>query len=217
MAKRCPFCQKEMPDEANFCLNCFSALGTEASPESCGAKNGNHDKKPTHKHTKKHISKPKAENALPLGNKKARRKIFTAAVLACTFLLCGILAGLTRKQIRTAALGEPETMAVLVTDENGEAVTDENGDNVYEYVEVPQEEKGFFGKLFGSFMHNKDDAEGTDNTYAENGSKGEAAQDKAEGSVYSAGNTGSGTVGSNTGSSKTEENITDNSPPSSEG
>lgn len=63
MAKRCPFCQKEMPDEANFCLNCFSALGTEASPESCGAKNGNHDEKPTHKHTKKHISKPKAENA----------------------------------------------------------------------------------------------------------------------------------------------------------
>ena len=44
--------------------------------------------------------------------------------------------------MRTAALGEPETMAVLVTDENGEAVTDENGDNVYEYVEVPQEEKG---------------------------------------------------------------------------
>lgn len=34
-------------------------------------------------------------------------------------------------------------MAVLVTDENGEAVTDENGDNVYEYVEVPQEEKAF--------------------------------------------------------------------------
>ena len=62
MAKRCPFCQKEMPDEANFCLNCFSALGTEASPESCGAKNGNHDEKPTHKHTKKHISKPKAKN-----------------------------------------------------------------------------------------------------------------------------------------------------------
>lgn len=143
MAKRCPFCQKEMPDEANFCLNCFSALGTEASPESCGAKNGNHDEKPTHKHTKKHISKPKAENALPLVNKKARRKIFAAAVLVCTFLLCGILAVLTRKQIRTAALGEPETMAVLVTDENGEAVTDENGDNVYEYVEVPQEEKGF--------------------------------------------------------------------------
>lgn len=165
MAKRCPFCQKEMPDEANFCLNCFSALGTEASPESCGAKNGNHDEKPTHKHTRKHISKPKAENALPLVNKKARRKIFTAAILACTFLLCGILAGLTRKQIRTAALGEPETMAVLVTDENGEAVTDENGDNVYEYVEVPQEEKGFFGKLFGSFMHNKDDAEGTDRQY----------------------------------------------------
>ena len=144
MAKRCPFCQKEMPDEANFCLNCFSALGTEASPESCGTKNGNHDGKPTHKHTKKHISKPKAENALPFVNKKARRKIFTAAILACTFLLCGILAGLTRKQIRTAALGEPETMAVLVTDENGEAVTDENGDNVYEYVEVPLEEKGFF-------------------------------------------------------------------------
>lgn len=42
-------------------------------------------------------------------------------------------------------------------------------------------------------------------------------QDKAEDSVYSTGNTGSGTVGSNTGSSKTEENITDNSPPSSEG
>lgn len=217
MAKRCPFCQKEMPDEANFCLNCFSALGTEASPESCGAKNGNHDEKPTHKHTKKHMSKPKAENALPLVNKKARRKIFTAVILACTFLLCGILARLTRKQIRTAASGEPETMAVLVTDENGEAVTDENGDNVYEYVEVPQEEKGFFGKLFGSFTHNKDDVEGTDNTYAENGSKGEAVPDKVEGSVYSAGNTGSGTVGNNTGNSKTEENITDNSPPSSEG
>lgn len=151
MAKRCPFCQKEMPDEANFCLNCFSALGTEASPESCGAKNGNHDEKPTHKHTKKHISKPKAENALPLVNKKARRKIFAAAILACTFLLCGILAGLTRKQIRTAALGEPETMAVLVTDENGEAVTDENGDNVYEYVEVPQEEKRLFRKAFRQF------------------------------------------------------------------
>lgn len=45
MAKRCPFCQKEMPDEANFCLNCFSALGTEASLESYGAKNGNHDEK----------------------------------------------------------------------------------------------------------------------------------------------------------------------------
>lgn len=74
MAKRCPFCQKEMPDEANFCLNCFSALGTEASPESCGAKNGNHDEKPTHKHTKKHISKPKAENALPLVNKKSAAK-----------------------------------------------------------------------------------------------------------------------------------------------
>ena len=116
MAKRCPFCQKDMPDEANFCLNCFSALGTEASPESCGAKNGNHDEKPTHKHTRKHISKPKAENALPLVNKKARRKIFAAAILACTSLLCGIPAGLRRRQIRTAALSEPETMTLIDPD-----------------------------------------------------------------------------------------------------
>ena len=218
MAKKCPFCQKEMPDEANFCLNCFSALGTEASPESCGTKNSNRDEKPTHKHTKKHISKPKAENALPLVNKKARQKIFTAAVLVCTFLLCGIIAGLTRKQIRTTLSGEPETMAVLVTDENGEAVTDENGDNVYEYVEVPQEETGFFGKLFGSFMHNKDDAEGTDNTYAENGDAGETASDKATDSVPSTGNTVPvGKDGNETPDVTEEEEVIDNSPPSSEG
>lgn len=85
MAKRCPFCQKEMPDEANFCLNCFSALGTEASPESCGAKNGNHDEKPTHKHTKKHISKPKAENALPLVNKKRGEKYLRRRFLHAPF------------------------------------------------------------------------------------------------------------------------------------
>lgn len=83
----------------------------------------------------------------------------------------------------------PKPWRFSLPTENGEAVTDENGDNVYEYVEVPQEEKGFFGKLFGSFTHNKDDAEGTDNTYAENGSQGEAVQDKAEDSVYSTGNT----------------------------
>ena len=217
MAKKCPFCQKEMPDEANFCLNCFSALGTKASPESRGAKKGNHDEKPSHKHTKKHISKSKVKNALPTGRKKARRKAFTAAVLVCTFLLCGIIAGLTRKQIRTALSGEPETMAVLVTDESGEAVTDEKGDNVYEYVEVPQEETGFFGKLFSSFTHNKDDAEGSDNTYTENGDAGETASDKATDSVPSTENTVPVGKDSNETPDVTEEEVIDNSPPSSEG
>lgn len=91
MAKRCPFCQKEMPDEANFCLNCFSALGTEASPESCGAKNGNHDGKPTHKHTKKHISKPKAEmlyrsSTKKRGEKYLRRRFLHAPFCCAVFL-----------------------------------------------------------------------------------------------------------------------------------
>ena len=40
--------------------------------------------------------------------------------------------------------------------------------------------KKAFRKTFRQFTHNKDDAEGTGNTYAENGSKGEAVQDKAE-------------------------------------
>lgn len=98
----------------------------------------------------KHISKPKAENALPLVNKKARRKIFAAAVLVCTFLLCGILAVLTRKQIRTAALGEPETMAVLVTDENGKPSPMKTATmftNMLKY----RKRKRFFRKAFRQF------------------------------------------------------------------
>lgn len=143
MKKICPKCEKEIPEEAAFCLFCFNDL--EKSDIDTDSVDGSKKKK-----------------AVFLF-KKNRKKIVACASSAAVFLLVmGICIGALHSvnSVPAKTVDETyivtETQKVAVTTPSGEAVTDISGEQVFDIVTVSSvqavttEKQSFFEKIFSS-------------------------------------------------------------------
>lgn len=108
MQRICPNCSHELPEEASFCLNCFTQLNIADEPD--------------------------VPSFAVIGKKRSVRKplIISACILLALTALSA--AGYRRLSgiIPKSAVSEDETVLVPVTGENNEAVTDEHGEIVYQ-------------------------------------------------------------------------------------
>lgn len=151
MGKKCPNCGKELPEEAAFCLFCFTDIDNYKKSEICPV---------AVTATENSVSKLSFSSAL---KKKLNKKIFCRIGIAAAFLLIMGICIFSMKSINSsdtlkAETGTTiikETSTVAVTDKGGEAVTDEAGEQVFEVVEVTKiapvsttEKQGFFDKIF---------------------------------------------------------------------
>lgn len=177
MDRICPNCGKELPEEAEFCLYCFTDI-----------KNFKKDKEEIAKPV---IEKPvviKSEpevKAQKKPEKKTRKQLLCriACVLAflIVILLCAVgmkscgrkNAPVNNEEVVTQTTVVKETVAVAVTDPQGEQITDAQGEQVTSIVEVTKVEtitiatttqkRGFFDKLFSTTSPSKNDKNTTEN------------------------------------------------------
>ncbi|MGN0526704.1 MAG: zinc-ribbon domain-containing protein [Acutalibacteraceae bacterium] len=150
MERKCPNCGKELPEEASFCLYCFSDISfnkAEAHPIAVKAS--------------KKIPKP-APALITIKAKFNKRLLGRIGCVAAFLLIMGICAIAMRSvNLNNSLKAEAdttiikETSTVAVTNEAGESVTDENGEQVFDIVEVTKiaqvtttEKQGFFNKIF---------------------------------------------------------------------
>lgn len=153
MERKCPNCGKGLPEEATFCLYCFTDLNDcgkdEVSPVA--AKANKKTPKPT----------PALITLKTKFNKRFLRRIGCVAAFLLIMGIC-ILA-MRSVNLNNSLKAEAdttiikETSTVAVTNEAGESVTDENGEQVFDVVEVTKiaqvtttEKQGFFDKIFNS-------------------------------------------------------------------
>lgn len=155
MENKCPKCGKPLPEEASFCLYCF----TDIEAFSSTAALHNDAKEPA-----KESSKAKAA---ALNGGKARLKLNKrTARTVCAAALFLIFAGACVAIMRGANFSEPvpfedetvivkETQNVAVTTDDGASVTDADGEQVFEVVEVTRvetvtatEKQNVFDKIF---------------------------------------------------------------------
>ena len=171
MQRVCPYCGKELPEEASFCLNCFTQLNKADEPSS--------------------VSFPVGQRVVYSHGGKIK---LISVLCAFTLIAAGVTAMYLRVRNTPAPLKVSENETVLVplvdengetvtnasgeavltpavqvtdsegntsyrsveavTDENGEAVTDSDGNRVYAEVQSDesktQKTQGLFDRLFGS-------------------------------------------------------------------
>ena len=168
MDRVCPNCGKELPEEAEFCLFCFTDIKnfkkSEAAPIPAEEKVASFDK---------------ADVPSPGKNKHGGRSFkITLLVLLFVFLIVfsavamkscgkGEVTDTEQTDIITDTTIISETVAVVVTDSQGVDVTDALGEQVTSIVQVTKvetitiapttEKQGFFDKLFSTTSPNKND------------------------------------------------------------
>lgn len=157
MENKCPFCGSELPEEASFCLVCFTTLNPPVDTTE-------NNKKPF----------------LLLLKTHSKKLCSGAAALLASLLIMGICIAAMKntnsapKPLKndTTIIVE-ETYYVPVTEENGVAVTNESGEQVTDVVEVTKietlppsttEEQGFFDKIFSSPTSKNDKNNNSDKT-----------------------------------------------------
>ena len=137
MSKNCPNCNAEIPEEASFCLNCFSYVN-EVIP----------------------LAPVKVVNA------KRKFKNVNNIVIGFTTIAIVLVSlftvGRIKKSKEIISNTEIVTQYVPMTQENGEYVFDENGDVVntieeYEVVVENETHNSFFDKLFNRDTEDSDD------------------------------------------------------------
>lgn len=139
MEKKCIHCGAPLPQEADFCLKCFSPQTKPTTPAAVS------DQAPKKTHTHRIQKWKTAPKAFLFWRTKRTR------ILACTamlFVTCGICFLAVQAANRNTAPAVLQTTQVPVTQENGEFVTDAAGEIVTETVEITTEAQGFFEKLF---------------------------------------------------------------------
>lgn len=140
MENKCPKCGKPLPEEAAFCLYCFTDINSVFE------------------------NSQNAENKTPEKKKSRNKKAYIKAI--CGIAVFVTVFCLSTAFMRSANSDRPlvnsgetvivkETEIVAVTKENGEAVTDEAGKQVLGVVEVSRieqvsepEKQGFFDRIF---------------------------------------------------------------------
>lgn len=153
LERKCPNCGKELPEEAAFCLFCFTDINNYKKSEVCPAVVAT---------TENEVKKAPFIVAFKA---KLNKKLFCRIGVAAAFLLLMGVCIFAMKSMNSGDNLKPEndtkiikeTSTVAVTDKGGEAVTDEAGEQVFEIVEVTKiapvsttEKQGFFDKIFGS-------------------------------------------------------------------
>lgn len=153
LEKKCPNCGKELPEEASFCLFCFTDINNYKKSEVCPAVVATTE------------NEVKKAPFIVTFKAKLNKKLFCRIGVAAAFLLIMGICIFAMKSMNSGDNLKPEsnttiikeTSTVAVTDKGGEAVTDEAGEQVFEIVEVTKiapvsttEKQGFFDKIFGS-------------------------------------------------------------------
>ncbi len=153
MERKCPNCGKELPEEAAFCLFCFTDINNYKKSEVCPAVVAT---------TENEVKKAPFIVAFKA---KFNKKLFCRIGVAAAFLLIMGICIFAMKSMNSGDNLKPEnnttiikeTVTVAVTDKGGEAVTDDAGEQVFDIIEVTKiapvsttEKQGFFDKIFGS-------------------------------------------------------------------
>ena len=162
MENKCPNCGKVLPEEAAFCLYCFTDIQSfkksETHPAAVVAT------------TKTAAKAPVLSGLKSKFNKKTFCRIGVVAAFLlimgiCIFAMRNINSGDSLKTTEGTTIIN-ETSTVAVTDNSGEAVTDESGEQVFDIVEVTKiatvtttEKQGFFDKVLDA-VTNKNDSTG---------------------------------------------------------
>lgn len=160
MERKCPNCGKALPEEAEFCLYCFTDIESfkksQVRPVAATSRNGS------------------CITAL-FGILKAKltKKLFCRIGVFAAFLLVMGICIFAMKTINSqdSLKTNPgttilkDTSAVAVTKENGETVTNTNGEQVFDIIEVTKvvtvsttEKQGFFDKIFNSSSAEKENS-----------------------------------------------------------
>ena len=139
MEKKCIHCGAPLPQEADFCLKCFSPQTKPTTPAAVS------DQAPKKTHTHRIQKWKNAPKAFLFWRTKRTRILACAAMLFVTCGICFLAVQATNRNTAPAVL---QTTQVPVTQENGEFVTDAAGEIVTETVEITTEAQGFFEKLF---------------------------------------------------------------------
>lgn len=182
MENKCPNCGKVLPEEAAFCLYCFTDIQSFKKSET---------------HPVTVVADEKSTKKIPVlvGLKsKFNKKLFCRIGVVAAFLL---IMGICIFAMRNINSGDSlkttegttiinETSTVAVTDSSGEAVTDESGEQVFDIVEVTKiatvtttEKQGFFDKVLGAVTNKNDGTDANKNDTSTNGSGNSASSDKA--------------------------------------
>lgn len=159
MERKCPSCGKELPEEAAFCLFCFTDIDNYKKSEVC----------PVAVEATKNTEKK--TSFLVVFKSKFNKKLFCRiGIVAAFFLIMGICI-FSIKSMNSGDNLKPEndttiikeTSTIAVTDKGGEAVTDEEGEQVFDVVEVTKiapvsttGKQGLFDKIFGSSSTEKE-------------------------------------------------------------
>lgn len=181
MERICPNCGKELPEEAEFCLYCFTDIKNFKKDKEAPAK-------PVVEKTT--VAQPEVKEQKK-SEKKSKKKMLCriACVLAflVVILLCAVGmkscgrkdAPVNNEDFVTQTTVVKETVAVAVTDPQGEQVTDAQGEQVTSIVEVTKVEtitiaattqkQGFFDKLFSTTAPSKNDKNTTENNTSAGG------------------------------------------------
>lgn len=139
MDKKCPHCGAPMPQEADFCLKCFSTQPKPASPAATGGKVPRKARVHSEKNTNRY------KKAFLIWRTKRARILACTAMFVLTVGICFLAVQTANRNTVPTAI---QTTQVPVTKENGEFVTDTAGEIVTETVEITTEAQGFLEKLF---------------------------------------------------------------------
>ncbi len=159
MENKCPFCGSELPEEASFCLKCFTSLKPAIDTDK-------DNKKPF---------------AFFTWLKAHSKRVFGGVAAALAFILIMGICVASMKSTNSAPKPQAidttiiveETQYVPVTEAGGVAVTDKDGEQVTDVVEVTKietvtvlttEKQGLLDKIFNSGTSKNDKTSGSGKT-----------------------------------------------------
>ena len=155
MKKSCPNCNKQLPEEATFCLYCYTNLSDTES------------------------------GAVAVPKKTFNKKILSRILIVAAFLvIIGVSVIALKHSVSQPALTPADTTVITekqtvpVTDASGEAVTDENGEQVFDTITVTKtqaitttEKQGLLDKIFNNETENKASTQANENSSDSNPEK----------------------------------------------
>lgn len=160
--KKCPHCGAQMPEEASFCLSCFSEINTNLQANMTF---DNAEKLPVFLQIKtkleelfKRITSSKKTLAFAIA-------LFIILIVFVVFLILALIPADAVSDVPA------QTTLIAVTDKNGEPVTNSKGEQVFEVKEVTTKKKNLLGKI-------KDKITGEEKT-AVNNNVSENAEEKS--------------------------------------
>ncbi len=147
MKKNCPNCNKQLPEEATFCLYCYTNLSDVEN------------------------------SSVVVPKKKVNKKILSRILIIAAFLtIIGVSVIALKHSVSKPALTPADTTVITekqtvpVTDASGEAVTNENGEQVFDTITVTKtetitttEKKGFLDKIFNNETENNASTQAIEN------------------------------------------------------